>query len=436
MPKLLQRLIALLTLSTAGATTAVVAEVRAQIGNFAIDASVSSSMRLNTNYGVAKQSTASYRVLHKGKPVTIRNADGRMVELSFWEAWTLPDAGRPAVLAANRGTYLITEENGDARVQLLRGENRDPASWQWLDANGKVSAPYEVFIPDAVSGSRELRGGSVLAISSAVMLDLKTLNPESLDLEGDYEKLKQTDGYSAHKKNVLMYSAAARQVAMLSSNQAGTFAVGSKTNPDFAMEVVSIGSNVRYAVPFDRNALRLGDIETGATPEWASANFEWRTDAKGRQRLQQRKLAKPLPWLGYVRDPQIETNFTNDTTYVLMPVHKRMVAELSRLITREFSGKPLPALPDGHPTEVRLEVNGLPLSLRFYDAEEGYRSEVHLTSSVPIVRTQRNGKSENNYEPDKTRATNRLIMSLGEKINAMLVKGALQEHFTAMPKEQ
>lgn len=435
MPKRLQRLIALLTLSTAAVAPAA-AEIQAKIGNLTIDATVSSARSFNANYGIVKQSTATYRVLHKGKPVTMRAADGRTVELSFWEAWTLPDAARPAVLAANRGAYLITEENGEPRVQVLRGSGAEPASWQWLDANGKVGAPYEVFIRDKVEGSRELRGGTTLAVCAKVVLDLKTLSPETLDLEGDFEGLKQTDGYSAHKKNVLLYSAAAKQVAMLASNQAGTFAVGSKSNPEFAMEVVSIGSNVRYAVPFDRNAARLGDTETGATPEWAAANFEWRANGKGQQRLQLRKLAKPLPWIGHIREPQIESNFTNDTTYILMPVHKRMVAELSRLITRDFGGKPLPALPDGHPTEVRLEVNGLPLSLRYYEAAEGYRSEVHLTTSVPIVRTQRNGKSESSYEPEKTRAANRLIMSMGEKINAMLAKGALQEHFTAMPKEQ
>lgn len=430
MPKLLQRLIALLTLTTAAA------EVRAQMGNLAIEASVSSSRSFNANYGMVKQNTAIYRVLHKGKPVTMRDAEGRVVELSFWEAWTLPDAARPAVLAANRGAYLITEENGEPRVQVLRSSGSNPASWQWLDANSKAGAPYEVFIRDTVSGSRELRGGTVLAISAKVALNLKTLIVEPLDLEGDFDRLKQTDGYAAHQKTVLLYSAAARQVAMLAGNQSGTFAVGSKSNPDFAMEVVTIGSPARYAVPFDRNMLRLGDIETGATPEWAAANFEWRLDGKGQLRLQQRKLAKPAPWLGRIRDPQLVANHTRETTYILMPVHPRMLAELTRLISREFGGKPLPALADGDAAEMRLEVNGSPISVRYYSVEDGYRSEVHVTASVPVVRAQVRGKWEFSYEPEKIQAANVQIMGMAEKINVMLAKGALQEHFTAMPKEQ
>jgi hypothetical protein len=436
MPKLLQRVIALLTLGTAAAATPAVAEVRAQIGNFAIDVAVSSSRGFNTNYGIVKQSTANYRVLHKGKPVTMRDADGRMVELSFWEAWTLPEAVRPAVLAANRGVYLITEENGEPRVQQLRSSCADPASSQWLDANGKVGEPYEVFIREKVEGNRELRGGTTLAISAKVVLSLKTLSPEPLDLDGNFEALKQTDGYSAHKKTVLMYSAAAQQIAMLAGNQAGTFAVGSKSNPDFAMEVVSIGSNVRYAVPFDRNALRLGDIETGATPEWAAANFEWRADGKGQQRLQQRKLAKPAPWLGRIRDPQVGASFTRDTTYILMPVHPRMAGELAQLIAREFGAKPLPKLADDQAREFRLEVGGSPISVRYHAAEYGYQSEVHVTASVPRIRTQKRGQSEMSYEPEKIQAANLQIMMIGEKIKAMLAKGALQEHFTVMPKEQ
>jgi hypothetical protein len=276
----------------------------------------------------------------------------------------------------------------------------------------------------------------VLAVSARALLDVKALTVQPLDTEGDFESLKQSQGYAVGDEGrVLMYSAAARQVALLARNQAGTFAVGSTSNPEFAMLVVEQATNTRYAVPFDQNQMRLADLETDATPAWASAHFEWRPDTLGRLRLQARKLTQPAPWLGQVRDPQVEAHFTRDTTYILMPVHERMTQALAALIEREFAGKRLPALPDSPELGARLEVDGLPIGLRYHSASEGYRSELHMIASVPVMRSQERGTWKFSHEPEKVRATNRLIMVLGDRINAMLGKGALQGHFTTMPKQ-
>ncbi|MBL0087337.1 MAG: hypothetical protein IPP44_11775 [Ideonella sp.] len=435
MPNFLPRLLALIALGSVGAAFPAWAQLSARMGSLSIEASQSSALRSNTNYGVVKQTTASYRVLHQGQPVRFRDADGRTTELSFWDAWTLPDAPRPAVLAANRATYLITEENGEARVQLLRGAYHDNATWQWLDAGGQVGERHRVYIQDKVEGPHELRGGSLLAVSARALLDVKTLQVQPLDTEGDFEQLKLSGGYAAGQHNhVLMYSAAARQVALLARNQAGTFAVGSTSNPEFAMLVIELATGARHAVPFDRDAMRLAEPETDATPVWASTFFEWRPDAQGRPRLQPRKLSKPVPWLGRLRDPQIGSSISRETTYLLMPVHPRMAGALAALIEREFAAKRLPALPDQPELSARLEVDGLPLALRYCDAADGYRSELHLTASVPVIATQKRGKWAFSDEPEKVQATNRLIMAMADKINAMLAKGALQEHFTTMPK--
>lgn len=92
MPNFLPRLLALIALGSVGAAFPAWAQLSARMGSLSIEASQSSAWRPNTNYGVVKQTTASYRVLHQGQPVRFRDADGRTTELSFWDAWTLPDA--------------------------------------------------------------------------------------------------------------------------------------------------------------------------------------------------------------------------------------------------------------------------------------------------------------------------------------------------------
>jgi hypothetical protein len=434
MAAILRPLLVLVGLGALAADATAAPQVLATMGKLSIEASQHSALQFNTNYGLVRQKTANYRVLHKGQPVRLRDADGRSHELTFWQAWTLPDAPHPAILAANRASYLITEENGEVRVQLLRGAYHDSATWQWLDAAATVGERHRVYIQDTVKGPHELRGGQMLAVSARALLDVKALTVQTLDTEGDFESLKQSQGYAADNDNpVLMYSAAARQVALLARNQAGTFAVGSTSNPEFAMLVVEQATSTRYAVPFDQTQMRLADLETDATPAWASAHFEWRPDSLGRLRLQARKLAQATPWLGRVRDPQIEANFTRETTYILMPVHERMTQMLVALIEREFAGKRLPALPDSPELAARLEVDGLPIGLRYFSASEGYRAELHVVASVPVVRTQEHDKWKFSQEIEKLRAANRLIMAMGDKINALLAKGALQEHFTTMP---
>lgn len=434
----LRLLLLMFALGLLGTAAPAVAQVRAQVGSLSIESSERSSVQFNANYGLVRQTTASYRVLHKGKPVRLRDADGNSTELSFWKAWTLPDAPRPAILAANRSTYLITEDGGEVRVQVLRGAYHDSASWQWLDADGKVGERQRVYIRDQVEGPHELRGGQMLAVSARVLLDVRTLRVQALDTESDFETLKKNGGYAVNgDQGVLMYSAAAGQVALLARNQAGTIAVGSTSNPPLGMLVVEQGTNAQYAVPFDSTAMRLAEADVDATPAWAAAHFEWRADAQGRLRLQARKLKQSTPWQGRIRDPQREANFTRETTFVLMPVNKRMAGALAALIEREFAGKPLPPLPDEPELSARLQVDGLPLSLRYFDDDsELNRSELHLSASVPVTRTKVNGKWTTGHEPEEVRATNRLVMVLGDKINALLARGALQEHFTVVPKPQ
>ena len=409
------------------------------MGDLVIEGAVRTGTSFNLNYGRVKQSTAGFRVLHKGQPVTWRDEKGGTSELVFWEAWTLPDAPRPAVLAANRATYLITQEGGAHRIQLLRGAYHDNASWQWLDAGGRAGERYKVYLRDQISGPRELRGGNALALSGNTLLDVRTLQTRPMNLAGDFEQLKLTNGYSAGDNAAILYSASALQVAALGANQAGTFAVGSRSNPDFAMVVLDIPTGNQYAVPFDRHAARLADPQEDATPAWAARHFEWRPDAQGRMRLQLRVLTQPEPWLGRFRDrPRSDTD-TRSTRYLLMPADERMIEPLVALIERDFGGKRVPLTRDEPAgSKIRLEVNGLPISIRRHSAEPGSAPFVEVATDVPVTSKLAPGSSwklEFSYEPDKIRATNQQVVNLGEHIDRLLAQGQLQSFFTTIPKK-
>lgn len=422
----LHKLIA--TFLFAAAPAAIPAQVvsSATVGGLTLEARQFGVSTFNVNVGTVKGSSLGLRVLYNGKPVTFSDGKGAQSPLTFWEAWTLPDAPRPAILAANRATYLITEENGEARVQLLRGESDRPASWQWLDAGGKIGDVHEVYLRDAIPGSLALRGGTALAVSGVVLLDVKTLRVSPMQFSGELEMVKQANGYSASNKGVLLYSPMAKQVATLGRNAASFLPAGSVDNPEHAMVVLDLATQTRYAVPFDRNAVRLALEYEDATPTWAATHFEWRADAQGRQRLQQRKLARPTPWMGRFRNPAREGD-TSNTAYVLSPADGAMVEPLVQLIERELGGRKAPLVVGESPEyKTRMEINGFPISIVVMGPQGGSGPSVHVATDVP----------KPGYDPDKIRATNQQVMKLGEQINRLLAQGKLQEFFTTIPKRE
>jgi len=197
--------------------------------------------------------------------------------------------------------------------------------------------------------------------------------------------------------------------------------------------VADVASGTQYAVPFDRNAMRLAEPQADASPTWAAHHFEWRPDAKGKLRLQARKLSPPRPWMGRFRDPPVDPNSTRSTQYVLMPAGERMVAPVVALIEREFSGKRVPLASDEVPgSKVRMEVAGLPISIQTYAAGPGEPSRVHVATDVPVRATPVAGsryKLEFSYEPERIRATNQQVMKIGELIDRRLAQGELQQYF-------
>jgi hypothetical protein len=399
----------------------------ARAGPLSLEATLSTGREFNLNYGVVKQSRLGVKVTHNGRAV--RAGSGTEArDLVFWEAWVLPGAPRPAVLGLDRGAWLVTIEGGEPRVQMLRGAYSDNASWQWLDGPQAFAAPYKAYIRDKLPTVGELRGGRFLLVSQVALLDIQSLSVRPLDITGgqagNMDYLRQADGYGWASDGVLMMSPDGSAVAGLGRNTAGTIAVGSTANPDYAMVVIDLASQSRKAVPFDRNALRLADAPADATPAWAASRFEWAKGAGGRPQLVARRHAKPPPWLGKLTQPQVDDN-VRDTRFTLMPTDLRMVDPLVAWLGREFGARPNPAT-----DRLALDIRGLAVrvTVRQPDPQDEYgdrRSYLYLSRDWSAA-----------YNPERHLAANRLVAEIGERLNAHLAAGGLQEFFTRMPEER
>ncbi|MBK6294674.1 MAG: hypothetical protein IPF55_10580 [Rhodoferax sp.] len=88
----------------------------------------------------------------------------------------LEDAPRPAVLLAATGLWLVSEENGAAKIEQLKEQDTSGALMQWLDgAGGQPAKPVDVGIRDARGEPRGYKGGTLLLLGRGVVLDVRTL---------------------------------------------------------------------------------------------------------------------------------------------------------------------------------------------------------------------------------------------------------------------
>lgn len=227
-----------------------------------------------------------FRLYHRGKIVAAAVRGGTVEE--FWEAHFLEDAPRPAVLLAGTGLWLVTEENGVAKVDELKEQDTSGARIQWLDAaDGQPAKPVNVGIRDARGEPRSLKGGTLLLLGQGAVLDVRTL---AIQRYRPY----QADGFSASSEDARCLSPGRSQYVLL----------GQKSNRDdnttaYAMVVADPGRQLAYSVPFDRKATRWIDADT-FDAAWFNHHFTWSRDASGNEKLVLRTGVPPYPWLGRI----------------------------------------------------------------------------------------------------------------------------------------
>ncbi len=349
-----------------------------------------------------RMTVSDFEVRYRGTPVKV--ADGNAQVSRFSEAKFLEGAPRPAVLASEAGTYLISERDGQLAVEVLAPARTDIASWQWLDGDhGQPAAPINITVRDASAEPRSLRGrGHLLLLNRSIVLDVATLRHYPIVVNA-YETLQAIGDYNASNEPVRAMSPGRTQLLMVGNRyDNGRF--------EFALVVAEYASGRLYAVPFDRTALRFESV-WDATPEWIARNFEWTHAPNGVERVQLRKDFKPPPWQGRFRGtlPRRE--------YVLYPATPQASDEFYGWLQRTFGAGAAPPLPGSSslPNTRLVAARGGTFYL-YYSASE---MTLYLSSAGPA-----NADPIPNY---------RLIGEIGERFNAELAQGRYQQLFGEYP---
>lgn len=362
-----------------------------------LEKSVSAGGFPNTSGNPFKRTKVTvFRLKHRGKVVAVTDRTHSNDE--FWEAKVLEGAPQPAILLASTGAYLVTEESGQARIQVLVPSSTSGATWQWLDGpNGQPTPETSVGIRHAGDESRVERGGTLLFINRQVLLDVRKL------------AVRPMSAYTTENVNrAERLNASGQPARALSPGRTQHVLVGHDDRNEPGLVVMRHETGEAYAVRFDRDKLRYESVHD-ATAEWIARNFEWRSDAVG-ERLALRKDAKPQPWVGRF------VNFGGGMVeYRLVPTGDGLMTVLREFMAREFGAVPNPApgLPEG-PDSKAILVDGKPLRLSRTAKE---RRTTLYAESVGAARPA--------YE---------LVEKIGKRFNEELAGGRHQEHFTALPQ--
>ena len=148
----------------------------------------------------------TYRVLHKGTPI-VPPGTAPDRGAPWWEARVLKGAAQPAVLLMESGAYLLTEANGQPRLQELAQRSAPRPQWQWLDAQQGQPGPVNLVAiahrpgpPPALAGA-----GRWLSVYTQAVLDVQTLAIHRYTLNST-EVLDQLQRFYGAEQPVLAFS--------------------------------------------------------------------------------------------------------------------------------------------------------------------------------------------------------------------------------------
>lgn len=293
-----------------------------------------------------------FRITAAGEPVTA--VDGDVTHDEFWDAWVLPDAPEPAVLAALTGVYLITasDDRVATRVIVESDGGGGSASLQWLDSrDGQPGDVLRIGISDNRDEPRRLQGGQLLLVNDRVVLDVTTLQAQPLRW---WLSAAQLDEYNPSNSDVKALSPGRTQVVLLGNRYR-------ESRYEYALVVVEITTERAYALPFDQEATRMESHED-VTPAWLRHYFEWSADADGNELLQPRADVQPLPWLGRL------VEFGGDMVeYHLARARPGLTAVLQSFLEERFGART--AAGPGSDTTLEIEGNAFVLGYRPDKAE-------------------------------------------------------------------
>ena len=244
----------------------------------------------NTTMNPFRKTTISmFRVRHRGKPVTV--VDGQNIIGEFSDIRILEGAPQPALLVAHAGVYLLRDEQGQVKIDILAPAGNDPVQWQWLDSNdGQPGPETGPRLRDATGESLTERGGRLMLVNRKRVLDVGSLRHYPI-VSNTTERIEATGGYNAGTDPARALSPGRSQFVVIGSRR------GSTAAEEYALVVAEFATGRVYGLPLDGRALRL-QSPADVTPAWIGHYFEWTREPGGVERLKPRLGVTPLPRLG------------------------------------------------------------------------------------------------------------------------------------------
>lgn len=386
-----------------GSTAAPVAAV----GGISIVETTERTRDFNANVGFTRHTVLRFEVLHQGRPVALPGPAGQSADQDFWDAWVLPGAPRPAVLAGREALYLFTEDAGQLQALMVAPANeRRRATVQWLDADGGQPGPvHHVNIRDSAEDVRQLQGGRRLLLNHRVVLDVTTLQSQAVEL-------MQAPGFTAPGEPVLALSPqGSKLVSQLQSEAASAH--------DGALLLINLANGQRDLLHFDAKVLGASTPEA-TTREWLAEHFVWTRGPKGDEHLLRRAPpAEPKPrWQSrYEIGSQAPMGrAVRAPRYLLWPVSPAMWWALLNYAEDELQGRRAAAEAGDPPSTsfARLMMAHVPVAIG-YDAA---KRQLVVQSEFPGGELW----------------SKQVVEILGEWLDAELAAGRLQQHLLTPPE--
>lgn len=137
-----------------------------------------SGPQLNANLGFVRVRYYETRLLHRGKPLSLRDAEGRN-QTEFTDVFILSDAPEPALLVGSNGWQLVIERDGKPVVRAL---TTDPVGTvHWTDGPAAERRTEAGRTRTEAPESLELKGKRLLLLDQRAALDLGALEVRALD---------------------------------------------------------------------------------------------------------------------------------------------------------------------------------------------------------------------------------------------------------------
>ena len=231
---------------------------------------------------------------------------GRTVEVpgrgnSFWNVLRLPDAPQPALLLVARDFTLVSEQDGQLKVQPLASESASLAEAQWLDSAGGQPGESQswglshVDLKDAATldARTRLQGGRWLRLGSRQLLDLQTLAVHAVEPWVPMRPGEPVTSLSRAGDEVRAFSPG-RTAYVLAGSQ---YDYARGKGQVHGLLVVDIASGTASELRVERRRMPFASTDE-MDRAWIAHYFEWQRDAAGRERLLPRAGAPPQPWRG------------------------------------------------------------------------------------------------------------------------------------------